>query len=217
MEWYREGRVPLHTLRADIDYGVATAFTTFGTCGVKVWVFKGEIMAHDPMAHDKRAEEAAPQRTAGARRAHRAEGRVRSHAVTQAHQVPQGLQGPHQRRRQGRVQPRFRLLRAEGDGAGPPDRAPDRGRPPRHHASHEACGRVWIRVFPDVPVSKKPAEVRMGSGKGAPEFWAARVKPGRILFELDGVTPLVAKEALALGAAKLPIKTRFVARVGAEG
>lgn len=62
-EWYREGRVPLHTLRADIDYGTATAFTTFGTCGVKVWVFKGEIMAHDPMAHDKRAEEAAPQRT----------------------------------------------------------------------------------------------------------------------------------------------------------
>jgi large subunit ribosomal protein L16 len=79
------------------------------------------------------------------------------------------------------------------------------------------AGRVWIRVFPDVPVSKKPAEVRMGSGKGAPEFWAARVKPGRILFELDGVTLLVAREALTLGAAKLPIKTRFVARVGAEG
>ena len=79
------------------------------------------------------------------------------------------------------------------------------------------AGRVWIRVFPDVPVSKKPAEVRMGSGKGAPEFWAARVKPGRILFELEGVPVLVAKEALALGAAKLPIKTRFVSRVGAEG
>ena len=79
------------------------------------------------------------------------------------------------------------------------------------------AGRVWIRVFPDVPVSKKPAEVRMGSGKGAPEFWAARVKPGRILFELEGVTPLVAREALALAAAKLPIKTRFVARVGVEG
>jgi len=79
------------------------------------------------------------------------------------------------------------------------------------------AGRVWIRVFPDVPVSKKPAEVRMGSGKGAPEFWAARVKPGRILFELDGVPVIIAKEALALGAAKLPIKTRFVARVGAEG
>jgi large subunit ribosomal protein L16 len=79
------------------------------------------------------------------------------------------------------------------------------------------AGRVWIRVFPDVPVSKKPAEVRMGSGKGAPEFWAARVKPGRVLFELDGVPVTVAKEALALAAAKLPIKTRFVARIGAEG
>ena len=79
------------------------------------------------------------------------------------------------------------------------------------------AGRVWIRVFPDVPVSRKPAEVRMGSGKGAPEFWAARVKPGRVLFELDGVPVTVAKEALALAAAKLPIKTRFVARVGMEG
>ena len=78
-------------------------------------------------------------------------------------------------------------------------------------------GRLWIRIFPDVPVSSKPAEVRMGSGKGAPEFWAARVKPGRVLFELDGVPVTVAKEALALAAAKLPIKTRFVARVGAEG
>ena len=79
------------------------------------------------------------------------------------------------------------------------------------------AGRVWIRVFPDVPVSKKPAEVRMGSGKGAPEFWAARVKPGRVLFELDGVPVKVAREALELAAAKLPIKTRFVARVGVEG
>ena len=62
LEWYREGRVPLHTLRADIDYGVATAKTTYGTCGVKVWIFKGEIMAHDPMAQDRRAHEQAPQR-----------------------------------------------------------------------------------------------------------------------------------------------------------
>ena len=76
------------------------------------------------------------------------------------------------------------------------------------------AGRGWIRVFPDVPVSKKPTEVRMGSGKGAPEFWAARVKPGRILFEVDGVSRQVAEEALALAAAKLPIKTRFVARLG---
>jgi large subunit ribosomal protein L16 len=74
-------------------------------------------------------------------------------------------------------------------------------------------GRVWIRVYPDVPVSKKPLEVRMGSGKGAPEFWVARVKPGRILFEVDGVPVGVAREALALAAAKLPIKTRFIERI----
>ncbi|HVY84033.1 MAG TPA: 50S ribosomal protein L16 [Caulobacterales bacterium] len=74
-------------------------------------------------------------------------------------------------------------------------------------------GRVWIRIFPDVPVSKKPTEVRMGSGKGAPEFWAARVKPGRIMFEVDGVPEAVARESLRLGAAKLPIKTRIVARL----
>ena len=75
------------------------------------------------------------------------------------------------------------------------------------------AGRVWIRVFPDVPVSKKPLEVRMGSGKGAPEYWVARVKPGRILFEIDGVPFTLAREALALAAAKLPIKTRFVERI----
>ncbi|HWF95821.1 MAG TPA: 50S ribosomal protein L16 [Xanthobacteraceae bacterium] len=74
-------------------------------------------------------------------------------------------------------------------------------------------GRVWIRVYPDVPVSKKPLEVRMGSGKGAPEFWVARVKPGRVLFEIDGVPLLLAREALTLAAAKLPIKTRFVERI----
>ena len=75
------------------------------------------------------------------------------------------------------------------------------------------AGRVWIRIFPDLPVSKKPAEVRMGSGKGAPELWVARVKPGRIIFEIDGVPDQTAKEALTLAAAKLPIKTRFVARI----
>jgi large subunit ribosomal protein L16 len=78
-------------------------------------------------------------------------------------------------------------------------------------------GRIWILIFPDVPVSKKPAEVRMGSGKGTPEFWAARVKPGRIMFEIDGVSRQIASEAFALAAAKLPIKTRLVVRLGEEG
>ncbi|MEZ5877967.1 MAG: 50S ribosomal protein L16 [Tepidamorphaceae bacterium] len=76
------------------------------------------------------------------------------------------------------------------------------------------AGRVWIRIFPDVPVSKKPTEVRMGKGKGAPEYWAARVKPGRIMFEIDGVGPEIAHEALRLGAAKLPVRTKVVSRVG---
>ena len=75
------------------------------------------------------------------------------------------------------------------------------------------AGRVWIRIFPDVPVSKKPTEIRMGKGKGAPEFWAARVHPGRIMFEIDGVPIVTAREALSLAAAKLPIKTRFVERI----
>jgi large subunit ribosomal protein L16 len=76
-------------------------------------------------------------------------------------------------------------------------------------------GRVWIRIFPDVPVSDKPAEVRMGKGKGAIEYWAARVAPGRIMFEVDGVADDIAREALRLGAAKLPVKTRIVTRITA--
>ncbi len=76
------------------------------------------------------------------------------------------------------------------------------------------AGRVWIRIFPDVPVSKKPTEVRMGKGKGVPEFWCAKVKPGRIMFEVDGVPDVVAREALRLAAAKLPLKTKIVVRLG---
>ena len=77
------------------------------------------------------------------------------------------------------------------------------------------AGRVWIRIFPDVPVTGKPAEVRMGKGKGAVDHWAARVAPGRIMFEIDGVEDEIAREALRLGAAKLPIKTRVVTRIDA--
>jgi large subunit ribosomal protein L16 len=80
-----------------------------------------------------------------------------------------------------------------------------------HHMKR--AGRVWICVFPDLPVSKKPTEVRMGKGKGMPEFWAARVKPGRVLFEVDGVDEATAREAMRLAAAKLSVKTRFIARV----
>lgn len=79
------------------------------------------------------------------------------------------------------------------------------------------AGRVWIRIFPDVPVSKKPIEVRMGKGKGSPEYWVCRVKPGRIMFEIDGISMDLARRAFELAAAKLPIKTKFIARIGVEG
>ncbi len=77
-------------------------------------------------------------------------------------------------------------------------------------------GKLWIRVFPDVPVSQKPAEVRQGKGKGSPEWWAARVKPGRIMFELDGVPQDLAREAFVLASAKLPVKTKFITRLGED-
>jgi large subunit ribosomal protein L16 len=78
-------------------------------------------------------------------------------------------------------------------------------------------GKIWIRVFPDKPVSKKPAETRMGKGKGAPEFWVAVIKPGRVLFEIEGVTEQLAREAMRLAANKLPLKCRFVTRAETEG
>lgn len=78
-------------------------------------------------------------------------------------------------------------------------------------------GKIWIRIFPDKPVTKKPAETRMGKGKGAPEFWVAVIKPGRVLFEIEGVTEVMAREALRLAANKLPLKTKFVTRKELEG
>ncbi|HWR82455.1 MAG TPA: 50S ribosomal protein L16 [Candidatus Deferrimicrobium sp.] len=78
-------------------------------------------------------------------------------------------------------------------------------------------GKIWIRIYPDKPVTKKPAETRMGKGKGAPEFWVAVVKPGRILFEIEGVTETLAREAMRLAANKLPLKSKFVSRTDTEG
>jgi large subunit ribosomal protein L16 len=78
------------------------------------------------------------------------------------------------------------------------------------------AGRVWIRIFPDVPVTQKPAEVRQGKGKGSVEFWAARVKPGRMMFEVDGVSSAIARQAFTLAAAKLPLQTKFISRLGEE-
>ena len=130
------------------------------------------------------------------------------------HQVPQGPQGPHPWRRQGWH--RARLSASTASRRQEPERVTARQIEAARRAitrEMKRAGRVWIRVFPDLPVSKKPTEVRMGKGKGSVEFWAARVKPGRIMFEIDGVPEDVAKEALRLGAMKLPIITRVVTRI----
>ena len=178
VEGYHEGRVPLHTLRADIDYATSTAKTTFGTIGVKVWIFKGE------MVEDRRGTTYSI-------------GHVRrlTDAESEARQIPQDVQGPH-------------------DGSAPSVAAtvsfgtyglqtlePGWITNRQIEAARVALtrhikrgGKVWIRIFPDKPITKKPAETRMGKGKGSPERWVAVVKPGRVMFELEGVTREIAAE-----------------------
>ena len=204
MEWYREGRVPLHTLRADIDFGYGLAKTAYGIIGVKVWIFKGEIMDHDPMAAEKRAIEA-QEGGGGGRRRERGDreggwGGDRERAPKRPRDKDTrpccSQHAPSSARRTraaSTARPRagptlnfgsFGLKAVE------PERVTARQIEAARRAitrGMKRAGRVWIRVFPDVPVTKKPAEVRMGSGKGSPELWVARVKPGRIMFELDGV------------------------------
>jgi ribosomal protein L16 len=156
--------------------------TAYGTCGVKVWIFKGEILEHDPMAQDKRASD--DQRSQGRRAPEAARSERLSHAATQEDKVPQAVQGPHQAARASGGN--YLNFGEFGLKAMEPERVTARQIEAARRAltrHMKRAGRVWIRVFPDVPVSKKPTEVRMGKGKGAPEFWAARVKPGRIMFE----------------------------------
>ena len=199
MEWYREGRVPLHTLRADVDYGVATAFTTYGTCGVKVWIFKGEIMEHDPMAQDKKMAEGDAGRPPRHAPEHGAQGSKKAFDV-----MLQPMRTKFRKAHKGRIKGiatsgvdlafgQFALKALEPERVTARQIEAARRALTRHM---KRAGQVWIRIFPDVPVSKKPLEVRMGSGKGAPEFWVARVKPGRIIFEIDGVSEAIAREAL---------------------
>ena len=140
-EWYREGRVPLHTLKADIDYATSEALTTYGILGVKVWIYRG-------------------------------------HAMVTSRQIEAA---------------RRALVRYIKRG-----------------------GKVWIRVFPDKPITKKPLETRQGKGKGNVEYWASPVRPGKILYEVAGVSEKDAKKAFELASAKLPMATTFTKR-GANG
>ena len=207
-EWYREGRVPLHTLRANVDYAEATAHTAYGVCGVKVWIFKGEILGHDPLSQDRLMMEA---QTSGVRPA---ADRKSEDAATQTHQVPQGPQGPHPWRRQGRHRVELRRLRPQGDGAGADHRAPDRGRAPRDHAPHQAPGAV---VDPHLPGCAGLVEARRGPhglGQGLARILGvprqARPHPVRARRR----SRPVAKVAFERAAEKLPIKTKVVARLG---
>ena len=329
-EQYREGRVPLHTLRADIDYGFREARTTSGRVGVKVWIYKGDILPYKVSIEDKITREAAmavgetsgqsgPRRliTAGggrrhaetfpteeeqearpptvpwrrrarrgrARRARRCRCRRRGRPKPLPRTRPRSRPRPRSRRRRPRWPtccPRRRARRAgapadqgRGDGAPEPPPAP-RGaalpqgvglrmlmpkkvkhrKPQRGRLTGAAKGgtsvtfgdfgiqalepgwltarqieaariamtrhvkrggKVWIRVFPDKPVTQKPAETRMGSGKGNPELWVAVVHPGRILFELAGVDEELARAAMERAIQKLPFKARFVVRPGTHG
>ena len=181
--------MPLHTLRADIDYATSTAKTTFGTIGVKVWIFKGEIVEDrrgktystgvsegdlSTMLSPKRVKfrKKFKGRTKGL--ATRGSTRFRS-----AHYGLQALEPGWVTNRQIEAA-RVALTRHIKRG-----------------------GKVWIRIFPDKPITKKPAETRMGKGKGSPEGWVAVVKPGRVMFELEGVTREIAEKAMALAAAKI--------------
>ena len=210
-EWYREGRVPLHTLRANVDYAEAEAHTAYGVCGVKVWIFKGEILGHDPMAQDRLMMEA---QTSGVRPARDDRKELDDMLQPKKTKFRKAFKGRIHGDAKGGTTLNFGSY---GLKAMEPERITARQieaarRAITRHIKRQ--GRLWIRIFPDVPVIGKPAEVRMGKGKGAPEYWAARVKPGRILFELDGVEGPLAAEAFSRAAMKLPIKVKVVARLG---
>ena len=209
--------MPLHTLRADIDYAIAEAKTAYGIIGIKVWIFKGEIMEHDPQARDRRQSEL---QEGGGMRPSRPRGGERDLSLREIETMLQPKRTKYRKQFKGRIHGEAKGGAELNFGHfGLKATEPDRITARQIEAARRALtrhmkrqGRVWIRIFPDVPVSKKPTEVRMGKGKGAVEFWAAKVKPGRIMFEIDGVNEEIAKEALRLAAMKLPIKCRFVAR-----
>ena len=272
-EWYREGRVPLHTLRADIDYGFSEAKTTYGVIGVKCWVYRGDRLASGeaptigkPEAHEDdrrprrgaRPGPGAPAAVAAVRPAAIAR---RDRVGAPARRLPTSRPRPLRRRaedarRQARaqgcsadagrgqrrismLQPARRKFRKEqkGRNTGVATRganvsfgdfglkATERGRLTARQieAARRAIsrhvkrgGRIWIRIFPDKPISQKPAEVRMGNGKGNPEYYVAEIQPGKVLYEINGVPEELAREAFLLASAKLPLRTIFVARqVGA--
>ena len=243
-EFYREGRVPLHTLRADIDYGFYEARTTFGRIGVKVWIYKGEALG----SRAEREAAAAQARLSGPR------ARVRTARVVRVTRMACTARGSRRgRRRRCRRAGSWPSVVARRPGGLVmliPRRVKHRK---QHHPTRRGVakggtevtfgtyglqalepayvtnrqiesariaitrhirrgGKVWINIYPDRPLTKKPAETRMGSGKGSPEWWVANVKPGRVMFELSFPDEKIANEALTRAMHKLPMKCRIVRR-----
>ena len=271
-ESYSDGRVPLHTMRADIDYGFYEARTTFGRIGVKCWVNKGEIMPEGYTGADLTdmtapAPPSSDRDGRGGRDGRDGRGRGRGGNGRGAGRSRRSWRSPAAVRWPRRTRAAVGAVVAAAAAAeadGPAVRRSRRRRtlmlsPKRvkHRKQHrgrrrgysrgqlhvqfgeyglksleqgwltnrqiEAAriamtrkikrgGKVWINVFPDKPITKKPAETRMGSGKGSPEGWVAVVKPGRVMFELAGVSEPLAREAIRLAAHKLPVKSKFVLR-----
>ena len=172
-EGYHEGSIPLQTLRANIDYGFSEAKTTYGRIGVKVWIYKGQVLQKALKAQKRGRMKGKAQR--GNFLAYGEYGLVATQPgwIT-SNQIEAARQTMTRTTKRG--------------------------------------GNVWIKIFPDKPVTAKPAETRMGSGKGAPEYWVAVVKPGRVLFEMGGIDEATAKEALRLAGHKLPIKTKIISK-----
>ena len=193
VETYREGRVPLHTLRADIEFGTAEAKTTYGIIGVKVWMFKGEVLAAQGRARDA----VRPRKMR----------RCSSPKRTKFRKMQKGNNRGIAWRGCDVVVRRFRPAGARAGRASRRVRSkPLVWRSQRHV---KRAGKLWIRIFPDRPVTRKPLEVRMGGGKGAPEEWAAVVEPGRVMYEISRRRREdVAREAFRLATHKLPVATR---------
>ena len=241
-EGYSEGRVPLHTLRADIDYGLYEARTTFGRIGVKCWINKGEVMPEgfrtaQSLDDDRQPDRSRP-RGAGRRRPTGARPGAAGREWPQGGRGRAGGRGPQWAEEGGAgnmLSPKRVKHRKQHRGrmAGEPSggttvqfgeyglKALDAGWITNRQieAARIAMtrkikrgGKVWINIFPDKPVTKKPAETRMGSGKGSPEGWVAVVRPGRVMFELAGVPEPLAREAIRLAGHKLPVRTKFVLR-----
>ena len=243
-EMYSDGRVPLHTLRADIDYGFYEARTTFGRIGVKCWINKGEIMPEGYMGADLTEMEAPAGRGHRSRRGPWRPrwswrpwtrwsrwpwtrwsrwpwrpGRRRTRRATRWRSVmlsPKRVKHRKQHRgrkpglSRGQTKVNFGEYGLKSLDAGWLTNRQIEAARIAMTRKIKRGGKVWINVYPDKPVTKKPAETRMGSGKGSPEGWVAVVKPGRVMFELAGVPEDLAREAMRLAAMKLPVRTKFV-------